>query len=869
MRSKGNMLKQCCYRSLRENRKRTAVTIVGIVMAAALITAVACMVVSFRASMIAYERLQNGDFHYCFQEVPQEYLKYFPNNQYIRKYGLTEEIGYAVLEGSQNPDKPYLYLSAIDETAEGALALLLTEGRMPENASELVIGRHIRSNGMVDLEVGDTVKLSVGDRVSEGRRMPQETPYLEGEEALENVREQTYTVVGIVERPNTEVEPRIAPGYSAFTCLEEPEKAKVLNVYATYTRRGLKQADQVTAGILGVPVELYQNYYNGRLELCTEEEILQIQKAAKRVFENYWLLKWELLTFSSTTMNLLYGMSAVAILIIIVTSVFCIHNSFTISLTEKTKLYGRLASVGTTSGQRRKIVYYEACFLGIAGIPLGVLSGISAAAILVKAVGGLVEDALGFPLVFALSWSMILLAVALSAVTIFFSASRSAKRAGKISPISAIRANDMVKIQRKEMRCPGFIGKLFGIGGKIAYRNLKRARVKYRTTIISIVISVAVFIGMSTFVELMERASDIYYENMTYQLRVSIYDWKFYDQALAVTKIDGVQEAEIVRSAYFQAQPGDIAYREEYRKAFDEKEETEDETIVVWSLGEEAYKRYCDRIGVSVEEAEDRAIVIAEYYWETLDEDGTRYVEEGKIAEFRKGDIIRGSGQMEDVAIEVLAQTEEEILYQGNRSINNIVLIVSDQWMDAHPQLDRYDNIEICIKCDDAYKVEESVRDMKLQHFTLTNYETQYRADRSMHLVVAIFLYGFITVVALIGITNIFNTITTNLDLRAPEFAMLKSVGMTGREFRRMIWLEGVFYGGGALLIGIPLGILLSVCFNRIFGRGIVMEKLHLPWMGTGVSIVAVILLLYVIMHYSMRKINRKNIIETIQNENI
>nr|WP_305142014.1 ABC transporter permease [uncultured Acetatifactor sp.] len=98
---------------------------------------------------------------------------------------------------------------------------------------------------------------------------------------------------------------------------------------------------------------------------------------------------------------------------------------------------------------------------------------------------------------------------------------------------------------------------------------------------------------------------------------------------------------------------------------------------------------------------------------------------------------------------------------------------------------------------------------------------------------------------------------------------MLKSMGMTGREFRRMIWLEGVFYGGKSLFIGIPFGILLSVCFHQAFGRGIVTGGFHFPWTGTAVSVGAVIVLLYVIMHYSMGKINRKNIIETIQNENI
>ena len=137
-----------------------------------------------------------------------------------------------------------------------------------------------------------------------------------------------------------------------------------------------------------------------------------------------------------------------------------------------------------------------------------------------------------------------------------------------------------------------------------------------------------------------------------------------------------------------------------------------------------------------------------------------------------------------------------------------------------------------------------------------------------MLLVIAIFLYGFLAVVALIGITNVFNTVTTNMELRAPEFAMLRSVGMTGREFRRMIWLEGMFYGGKALCIGIPAGLLISLLFHRGFGIRFVTDY-RVPWMGIVLSVAAVAMLLYVIMRYSMAKINRRNIIDTIRNENI
>ena len=181
----------------------------------------------------------------------------------------------------------------------------------------------------------------------------------------------------------------------------------------------------------------------------------------------------------------------------------------------------------------------------------------------------------------------------------------------------------------------------------------------------------------------------------------------------------------------------------------------------------------------------------------------------------------------------------------------------------------KYDNVDVYVKCENADEMEAAVRkDIQLQMYTLTNFDAQYRSDRSLSLVVAIFLYGFITVVALIGITNIFNTITTNMELRAPEFAMLRSVGMTGREFRRLIVLESMFYGVKALLIGIPLGIILSLCFNVALAEGVV-TAIRLPWKATAAAAMAVGVLLYAIMRYSMGKVNRKNIIETIRNENI
>ncbi len=337
-----NILQKCCFRSMRENRKRTAVTIIGIIMAVALITGVACLAVSFRASIVEYEKLQNGDYNYLYSGVRAEHLTYFENNRHITKLAMAAGIGYAELPGSQNPDKPYLYIRALDQEAFDTLSLQFLEGRLPENDSELVISRHISSNGLVKYEVGDVLALDIGQRVSDGNILNQQNPYLYEKESLETQAVQSYTIVGIIARPNDAVEARMAPGYSVFTLMEKPEQDTCLEVYASYTDWGLRHADQVNAAL---------------------------SEVSEGVTENYWLNKWLRFSFSSSTLDMIYAMAAVAVAIIIVTSVFCIRNSFMISLMEKVKLYGRLSSVGATSKQQRRIVYYEACFLGLFGIP--------------------------------------------------------------------------------------------------------------------------------------------------------------------------------------------------------------------------------------------------------------------------------------------------------------------------------------------------------------------------------------------------------------------------------------------------------------------------------------------------------------------
>lgn len=861
-----NVLKKVCYRSMKENRKRTVVTIIGIILATALITAVASMAVSFRASMILLEKKDNGDFHYLFTGVTQENLKYFQTNQNLEKIGLAEEIGYALLEGCMNPDKPYVYIRAVDESGIQAMSLELSEGRMPQNGNEIVISRHIRSNGNVVLGVGDTVTFQIGERVSEGYYLNQRNPY-NNEETFSPIEERTYTIVGVIERPNYKVEFRSAPGYSVFTYLEDVEEAEELEIYASYTEKALKNSVTVTAGLLGISAEEYAAWKETAERGQEQKEV--ISQMAREVWENQKVVRWVRMHFSDSTMNMLYGMSAIAIVIIITASVFCIRNSFVISLTEKMKLYGRLASIGTTSRQQRKIVYYEAGFLAAVGIPLGIFSGILASAVVVQVTGGLMESELGVRLVYCLSFPATVLAAVLALITVYLSASGSARKAAGLTPISAIRANNAVKISRRELRCPKIIDKLFGIGGKLAYRNLQRAKAKYRTTVISIVVSVAVFIGVYSFIGLVSFATRVYYESTQYQLLVYTYEKSDYEDAKAIAALEGIERVEIMRKAYCTVEPDQqpIPFKQEYMYGVGE---TSGDGLMVVALGEEGYNNYCRDLGVDPDAAKDKAIVIAYFDYE-VEENGKRYHFEGDLAEYRGGDIIEFTNTDTGKAYElpVLLQTDKMPMCLSGKIYNMVLVIVSDSWWEGNGYQDNIRDIGIYICCEDADALEETIRrEYNLKEFNIYNYDAAYRSTRGLYLAVAIFLYGFIVVVSLIGVTNIFNTVTTNMELRAPEFAMCKSVGMTGGEFRRMFWLEGLFYGGKGLLLGIPLGILISLGFHKAMGEGIV-TKYRLPMGGILMASAAVFILMFCIMRYSMKKFYGKNIIETIRNENI
>ena len=189
--------------------------------------------------------------------------------------------------------------------------------------------------------------------------------------------------------------------------------------------------------------------------------------------------------------------------------------------------------------------------------------------------------------------------------------------------------------------------------------------------------------------------------------------------------------------------------------------------------------------------------------------------------------------------------------------------------IDAAAVLSAHASEDIYYKTDNSDKLQDEIEvQLNEMNYNLNNIDESFRQMNNLYTLIGIFLYGFIIVISLIGVTNIFNTITTNMELRKPEFAMLRSVGMTNREFNRMIRLESLFMGTRALVFGIPIGILLSYAIYHFL-----MEEsgdpYKLPALAILIAVAAVFVLISLIMAYSMGKIKKQNTIETIRNENI
>lgn len=577
---------------------------------------------------------------------------------------------------------------------------------------------------------------------------------------------------------------------------------------------------------------------------------------------------------------MLFSVTGVVIGIIIFTSVFCIRNSFAISITEKMKMYGELASIGATKKQIKRSVIYEAMLLGIIGIPLGIISGIFAIAILLKIVGAVLGEYLfeGIDgILLGVNYLGVLISVMLGFLTIYLSAFISAKRASKVSPIKLLRNSADIKLKRNKIKAPKFIEKIFKTGGVLAYKNLKRSKKKYRTTVISIAVSVCIFITMNTFINNMFDFSSNYYRDFDYNIKAYIHETGKEDEINQIIALDYIDEY------FIKYDTKDYNYLRIYdaskvTKNISYFSEDDHMSMNIIGLDDVTFRKYVKKIEGNYEKLKDTGILVDEYE-DYIEENGKYISKKARTYNYKVGDTIVGrygqkSSNLNGKQTKEVFENDKEISIKVGAVSNISPYGMENSYYyggNIIVDIDRFKEVEfiptlMTIQSNNPDVLEQNIKKID-SNISVRNMAAEVKQEKSMVLVIKIFLYGFIAVITLIGVTNIFNTITSNMELRQKEFAMLKSIGMTKREFNRMINLETMFYGTKSLIFGIILGLLGTGLLYSAFGSE--NAKFFFPGIAIIISIIAVFILIFVIMKYSVGKINKQNTIETIRKENI
>ncbi len=844
-----NILSKLSIRNLKLNKKRTISTIIGIILSVALICAVASMGISFQATLVENAINETGYYHLKISDVTDENIESLKNNRDIKDVLTISEKGYGKLENSQNVDKPYFKLYSMDKKLFEFLKFNLIDGRFPTNNNEIIISEHIIENAKVNYKIGDKIKVNIGERVTlDDDKLYYMNPYNKEDEKLINTQEYEFTIVGIIERPNMNFEAYSDPGYTIISTNMEAEKQE-----AYITLKNPKEYKKSIPNIVGA------SSYDSIVGLGENAD-------QKLKYDNYQvndeLLRWEAFAFSDSTVNMLYAVIGVVIFIIIFASVFCIRNSFAIATTEKMKMYSMLASVGATKKQIKKNVIFEGLLLGVVGIPLGIISGFFAVFVLLQIVNNLLGEQLLAHvdgIVFKISILPILLSVILGIITIYLSARSSAKRASKVSPIEGLRNSSDIKIKNKNLKVPKIISKIFKTGGILAYKNLKRNKKKYRTTVISISISIFIFITMNSFITNMFDLTNNYYEDYNYNLLISG-DLKT-EEIKKIVSNDTVESYSILYNTdgtYKIKNLDKIIANDSYPVTEIDGEAYTSLQIV--ALDSSAFKEYAKRIKVNYEDVKNAGILCDEY--QIYDETSEKQKEVRRY-KYEKGDTIEGEYKNEKLKIKVgaVSQTKPDGIEKTYYS-DGFLVVDKGQFKNLNFRFD-----VMTIQSNNATSLQKEIDNIN-KNTNVYNIEETAKQEKSMALVIKIFLYGFIAVITLIGVTNIFNTITSNMELRQKEFAMLKSIGMTKKEFNRMINLETIFYGVKSWVYGTILGLLGTFAMYKAFSVKIE-QGIYIPINAIIISAIFVFIFVFIIMRYSISKINKQNTIETIRNENI
>lgn len=845
-----NIFNKVALQGLKKNRTRTFVTIIGVSLATALFTGIATFAVSLQSYMINGAVAKYGSWYVEFPAADADFVETVEADNRILDTVLLQNIGYAKLGESKNDAKPYLFLSGWNEKAFHTLPLKLISGRLPENSNEVLIPAHLAANGGVKIPVGDIITLEVGNRVEDGSELCQHDSYSAGTETFVQTGQKTYTVVGICRRPA--IEEFSSPGYTLIT-----------------------KADDAVSDNYTVCITLKNPYGLPAYVKALENDTYVL---------NDDVLRFMGLSESKTLTVLFYSVSAVLVMLVVVGSVFLIYNAFNISLNERTHQFGILMSVGATARQLRSSVLFEGLCISLMGIPIGILIGLMGIRFVIALVEKNFANVLydNVPLVVVVSLPAIVISIIISLITVLISAYIPAKKAANTPVMKCIRQTNEIKAEAKKLKTSRITSRFLGLEETLAIKNFKRNKRRYRSIILSLTFSVILFVSSDTFSSYLNQIAESTNEVVEkFDIVFSSRDMEesqilqLYDQ---FKNVDGITVSGYQAEASYPIWIDRSQISEHFTDTFGEFMEYNndnqrmDAMVDVVFVDDDAYRNFLDSLGLSAEEytGDDDKIIMAGFisgylYMQDEPMEITIYDESRD-----KGKTIKATyvGDYPDVL-----PGEAGDIFRGY-SLLLIVPYDMKQQFDALGTATKT-TLGMTFQSDSPGKSTSQMRTIIdangiTADYSLYNVYEILEQNRNINFIVDLFAIVFVLMITLIATANVFNTISTNIKLRKKELAMLRSVGMSDRDFNRMMCFECALYGVRTMLWGIPLSLLISGLIYGVVVLGSIADsgvKFIFSWESLGVSIIGVFVIVFITMWYATSQIKKENIIEALRDE--
>lgn len=848
-----SILNRLTIKNLRLNKKRTIVTIIGIILSTALMVGIGLLFSSFQDLMIRDTIGYSGKYEANYSDVDLDKLNNIKDKGFT--YFYEKPIGFSKIESS-NEYKPYMYITSVNK--EYFNELKLVDGSFPKNENEVVISNHVITNGGLNYKVGDIVTFTYGSRNIDGDITLANSELVDGE-FLTNEGTHTYKIVGIVDRSN--FESYSASGYTAFTVDVNSDNGNV-NLYVMFNKNKkiIKQSEELAKEL----------NYNGDINY------------------NSTLLA---LYGESTYGNVMSSMGGMMIIMLSLVSIGCIiviYNSFAISVMERKKEFGLLSSIGTTKRQLSHTVFFEALVVGVIGIILGILGAYIGIGCVILIINNLISDMLEYKLHLVTNPLFIIIPVIFMIIVIGVSAFIPSRRASKVSPIEAIRQNDDIKINKKKIRTSKLVLKLFGIEGEIALKNIKRNKKKYRVTIVSLFISIVLFISFSSYMNYTLNTASSVMGEVPYDYQISYFGDDPNNDKEALDKINEIVKSSDVKEYVSYSVSnlsiiGNYTYSDEYldfyKSAYGDDgikalNNLKYQYISILVLDDNSYNKYKKLIGID----NDSVILLNKFKGVSY---GNNKRVNYNIPVINNGNInikICNFDNDEDVDTTKYCNKNIDNIFVTNKSFDLIEefsymgdfkLIVNKKLYDSISDSSTH-YTQFNIISDNTNNIDKLTKDLdKYSNVNYTNIKEAMKQANNLILAVKILMYGFISLVTLIGVTSVFNTISTSMALRKREFAVLRSIGLTNRGFNKILFFESLFFGMKSLIFAIPVSIGITVLIHYALADMMSISTIIIPWKYIIISIVSVFVIVLLTMMYSTSKIKKHNIIEQIREENI